>query len=197
MAGTWNELKREAGLSTRGFSTDKFPDEAVIVVLARLVARDKKWPTDLGLQRERKRDPSVPHIEVFRRVLAARDFIPRLVAYCDGRPEFHAVSAIALAQPISAPEEVLEGGRVNGYVYMMRSGRRYKIGKTSSPARRHREVRLDLPDPTSLVHTIETDDPGGIEAYWHARFASKRVRDTEFFELDARDVAAFKRRRYQ
>ena len=48
-----------------------------------------------------------------------------------------------------------------------------------------------------MVHTIATDDPNGIEAYWHARFQSKRVRDTEFFNLDAGDVAAFKRRRYQ
>lgn len=86
---------------------------------------------------------------------------------------------------------------INGYVYMMRSGRRYKIGHTTSPSRRHREVRLDLPDPTTVVHEIPTDDPVGIEAYWHQRFGSKRVRDTEFFTLDATDVAAFKRRRYQ
>ena len=95
--------------------------------------------------------------------------------------------------------EPLDIGRVpiTGYVYMMRSGRRYKIGHSNSPSRRHREVRLDLPDPTTVVHTIATDDPNGIEAYWHARFQSKRVRDTEFFNLDAGDVAAFKRRRYQ
>ncbi len=84
-----------------------------------------------------------------------------------------------------------------GYVYMMRSGRRYKIGKTNSPTRRHREVRLDLPEATVLVHSIETDDPTGIEAYWHRRFSEKRVRDTEFFTLDASDVAAFKRRSFQ
>ena len=86
---------------------------------------------------------------------------------------------------------------ISGYVYMMRSGRPYKIGYTNSPSRRHREVRLDLPDPTTLVHTIATDDPGGIEAYWHGRFQSKRIRDTEFFNLDAGDVSAFKRRKYQ
>jgi hypothetical protein len=86
---------------------------------------------------------------------------------------------------------------ITGYVYMLRSGRRYKIGHTTSPARRHREVRLDLPDPTTLVHSIPTDDPPGIEAYWHERFASKRIRQTEFFTLDAQDVAAFRRRKYQ
>jgi len=79
----------------------------------------------------------------------------------------------------------------------MRSGRRSKIGHTTSPSRRHREVRLDLPDPTMLVHSIPTDDPFGIESYWHHRFGAKRIRETEFFKLDASVVAAFKRRKYQ
>ena len=76
---------------------------------------------------------------------------------------------------------------------MMKSGRRYKIGHTNSPARRHREVRLDLPDPTTFVYTIATDDPVGVERYWHERFQSKRIRETEFFTLTAADVSAFKR----
>jgi len=92
---------------------------------------------------------------------------------------------------------ILGPNPISGYVYMMRSGRRYKIGHTNSPSRRHREVRLDLPDPTSIVHTIATDDPVGIESYWLGRFEAKRVRHTEFFNLDASDLAAFKRRKYQ
>lgn len=95
------------------------------------------------------------------------------------------------------PDSPVGRSPINGYAYMMKSGRRYKIGRTNSPSRRHREVRLDLPDPTSLVHSIATDDPVGIEDYWHKRFDDKRIRDTEFFELDATDIAEFKRRKYQ
>jgi hypothetical protein len=45
---------------------------------------------------------------------------------------------------------------------------------------------------------IKTDDPVGIERYWHQRFADKRVRpDAGWFDLSAADLAAFKRRTYQ
>jgi Meiotically up-regulated gene 113 len=80
---------------------------------------------------------------------------------------------------------------------MLRADRRYKIGFTKSPARRFREVRLELPDEIIQVHAVETDDPMGVEGYWHKRFALKRIKDSEWFELDANDVRAFNRRNYQ
>lgn len=196
---TWNEVLTDAGIATTSFLRPRTDESSVLESVAQAIQRLKKWPTENELSLERRRDSSFPSLTVIRRLRQSRRLARLLGVHCANRPDLVDAAKIAAHQTMSGSGEVSAIGRapVQGYVYMMRSGRRYKIGHTSSPSRRYREVRLDLPDPTSLVHSIETDDPPGIENYWHDRFKSKRVRDTEFFTLDAADVVAFKRRKYQ
>jgi hypothetical protein len=54
------------------------------------------------------------------------------------------------------------------------------------------------PQDVRVIHTIPTDDPSGIEAYWLNRFEPKRLEGKkELFRLTAEDVAAFRSRKYQ
>jgi hypothetical protein len=197
----WNEAIAAAGLTPQVFARERADEPAVIESLARFVQRLGHWPTENELSLERRRTVSAadpfPSLKVLRRINRTTGLAKVVAAHCRERADLALAATIASMRVEAEPAETASNVLTLGYVYLMRSGRRYKIGKTNSPTRRHREVRLDLPDPTTLVHSIETDDPSGIEAYWHRRFAAKRVRDTEFFTLDSADVAAFKRRKFQ
>jgi len=76
----------------------------------------------------------------------------------------------------------------------LKSGRYYKIGKSNGAGRRERELAIQLPE-ASTIHVITTDDPAGIEAYWHRRFEARR-KNGEWFELNSADLRAFKRRKF-
>lgn len=55
----------------------------------------------------------------------------------------------------------------DGHVYMLKIGKHVKIGRTYAVPRRHRQITLELPEKPDAIHSIRTDDPEGIEAFWH------------------------------
>ena len=195
----WNEAIIEAGLSPKDFAQPKMDETYILRELAILIESLKKWPTEDEMRLERRRNSAFPSDGPIRRLKKEKSLPLAIEEYCESNNVFPLAVEIARQKRESEKPEKssVKDSPIAGYVYMMKSGRRYKIGKTNSPSRRHREVKLELPDPTTVIHSIPTDDPTGIEAYWHKRFDSKRVQKTEFFELEVSDVAAFKRRKYQ
>ena len=158
------------------------------------------------------RFPSTAEIRLYRRSNAdfpSRAGIPlhfptksnllfALSRWCKENSDYSDVAAIlppVSAEPLHSPA-ASAGRTAEGSVYLMRSGEHYKIGRSDELERRVKEIRIALPEAASLVHVIRTDDPAGIEAYWHRRFADRRA-NGEWFKLGTADVAAFKKRRFQ
>ena len=134
---------------------------------------------------------------MFRKIGNKKKLAATIVNYCrthDGLEDVIELCTPHVGVEDSSSIVTTEAAQQDGFVYLMKSGRFYKIGRTDAVGRRHKEIKIQMPEPTDIIHSISTDDPSGIEAYWHRRFESKR-KGGEWFDLTRADINAFKRRK--
>lgn len=196
----WSDAVREAGYEPGEWQTQVHDDDELLRILAELTREFGRQPTGPELRMRKRAHPEQPGGDVFRKRLGEKSVLyGKLLAFADTDPEFADVAKLlAAAAPKALRPKVHSADRdpvVTGVVYLLRMGEFHKIGKSNDPGRRVYEVGLRLPEKHELVHVIDTDDPSGIEAYWHRRFASQRA-NGEWFRLSLGDVAAFTRRAY-
>jgi hypothetical protein len=187
----------EAGFPPNEFAA-RYNDDEIVARLIVEIRRLGRMPTEPELNLLRRADETFPSVRVFRRWGSKRDRIRRVLTYCADQPEYDDVReclAISVEEDGPAVEADVHEPGIRGFVYLLKSGRYYKIGQTSDVGRRRYDLAIQLPDPVSEVHVISTDDPVGIERYWHGRFSDRR-KNGEWFELTRADIAAFKRRRF-
>jgi Meiotically up-regulated gene 113 len=196
----WGDAVAEAGLSPNRLNS-AYDEAHLLKMLADLVRKLGRFPTTSEMQLKRRTDPEFPSDTVYKRFGGKAEQAKRLLEYCLTVPALDDVAALCRAVAVTAQSEDGIDDQEHddevqyGFVYLIKSGRHYKIGRSNAAGRREREIALQLPEKANTVHVIRTDDPPGIEAYWHRRFAEKR-RNGEWFELEAPDVRAFKRRRF-
>ena len=195
----WNDVVREAGYEPNAWQGKTYDDETLIRLLADVTRLVGRFPTtpELRLWR-RDNDPELPNDKVFSNRLGPKsDQMEKVRAFARSHPDYADVAALceATTARTSRPKPEAADEVVTGVVYLIRMREFYKIGKSNDPGRRVYELSLQLPEKHDLVHVIGTDDPSGIEAYWHRRFVASRA-NGEWFQLAPADVAAFRRRSY-
>jgi Meiotically up-regulated gene 113 len=199
--GRWSEALREAGYAPNRL-TVAYPEDVIFKKFIELIRELKRIPVKGDLLVKASRDKRFPNPKTFDRFGSKALLVKRVCEY--SRTHVGYEDVVALCSEYTADDkdrnadECVEGSdetETFGFVYLTKFGRSYKIGKTNAAGRRERELAIQLPDKSRTVHIIRTDDPSGIEAYWHKRFEEKR-KNGEWFELDPKDVAAFRRRKF-
>jgi hypothetical protein len=193
----WADAIREAGFSPNVFQVGP-PEEQLLEKLTALVRELGHYPIKAEFRMKRRSDSSFPGDHAFfRRFGRKHQIAAKLVKYCLAHNGYEDVVEICkpLAQLPETPQKLPQNPRQIGSVYLLKSGRNYKIGRTNAIGRRQYELAIQLPEKLTTIHQIKTDDPVGIEAYWHQRFKDRR-KNGEWFELTPEDVSAFKRRKF-
>ncbi|PZR00055.1 MAG: hypothetical protein DI533_05435 [Cereibacter sphaeroides] len=192
----WSDALAEAGFKPNDWNEKINPEEVLNGVISG-IRHFGRLPTKHELTMYRQSNPEIPHEKTIRRHFGRREeLIAALARRADEDPTY---ADIAPMLPVlnSAPAILrLSSKPVGGSVYLIKSGDFYKIGRSDDVEWRFKQIIFSLPDKAELFHTIRTDDPPGIEAYWHRRFADRRA-NGEWFKLTVQDVAAFKKRKFQ
>ena len=192
----WGDALEEAGFTANKFA-QKTSTNILLEKLAQACRHYAKFPTTGELRLYARQQAGFPSHSAFTNGFASRNEMRnQLAAWTKENPSFNDV-ALMLPSNQQAADRIRPTAKTSdGHVYLLQSGGFYKIGRSDEIERRVKEIRVALPDAAKLVHSIRTDDPPGIEAYWHRRFQDRRA-NGEWFKLSPADVAAFRRRNYQ
>lgn len=192
----WGDALIEAGFEPNTWNNKSDPEEVLEGVI-RACRHYGKLPVKAEFSMLRASDPSIPLPNTIRNHFGRQaDLVTALRKYAGTKPDYADVLAMLPVAAPSRPAKASGAKAVDGHVYLIKSGDFYKVGRSDELERRVKEIRVALPDAATLIHAITTDDPPGIEAYWHRRFADRRA-NGEWFKLTSEDVKAFMRRKFQ
>jgi hypothetical protein len=192
----WGDAVREAGFTPNRLA-EAYTVEFLIARLVSLARELGRFPVEGDLRMKGRNDPEFPSHGAFHRLGPKKQRVLKVAEYCRTHDDLQDVLELCpdVVDRIQHSHEKEAAADQMGFVYLIKSGRYYKIGRSNSSGRREYELAIQLPEKANKVHEIRTDDPVGIEAYWHGRFDSKR-KNGEWFDLSPLDIKAFRRRKF-
>lgn len=193
----WNDAVADAGL-TPNEKQQRLSSDLVLDKYAEVCRHYGKPPTSAELRFYARETPGFISHNTFNTHFGSKQgVIAALRDRAIERGEDDLVSILPSIKKSPLLSEGSDRSKVNeGWVYLLGSGDYFKIGRSDEVEKRVKQISIALPESVDLVHAIKTDDPPGIEAYWHRRFADQRA-NGEWFKLSPANVRAFKRRKFQ
>ncbi len=198
----WSDAQLEAGFKPNQFGEPAFNKEWLLEKIAQYIRELGHFPTKGELKLKKQDDAEFPNITTLRNRLGTKaEMVNEVLEHFRSNESWRDVINICLAIQASLATNTRSDGKTDegvvgtGQVYLLEHDKTYKIGRSTDPSRRYKEIRTQMPYETKEIHVIETDDPVGIEAYWHNRFKDKRL-EGEWFKLTASEIKAFKKRKY-
>jgi len=153
-----SDAHREAGLDPNSRS-EPYSRDTLVPLLVELARNLGRFPTDRDLRLKSTAD-GWPTNSVFNRSLGGKvQRVALVTAWCQTHPGNDDVLALCAAheQAVEKENETPDTS-ADGFVYLLKSGRYYKIGKTNHAGRRERELAIQLPDAATTVHTIKSPE---------------------------------------
>src|SRR6266496_771504 len=138
----WSEALAEAGFSANKW-TPRIGDEILLERYIDLVRELGRFPIKYEMLRESRRDKTFPSDKAYRRFGGKEKLIDAVAAYCRDKPEYEDVVVLCDARQHSTITNIDADGKAKlaiGCVYLVKSGRHYKIGRTNSISRRGGEL---------------------------------------------------------
>lgn len=189
----FTELQQEA-VSKHNEPWRRVSDKILIKKMISKIRKYGNYPSLSRLHIDGVKDKNFPFTIIKKR--GQKYIVKKIVEYCKNKKGYKDI--LKACQPIiekfDKKEKIDDSVTISELeeVYLLKSGLDYKIGHADDPIRRASEIGTLLAERPELIHSFKTDDPAGVESYWHKRFQEKRKRG-EWFKLNSQDVKAFKR----
>lgn len=190
----WSDAVQEAGFEPNAL-TQRFDSNQVLLSIIECCEALGRLPSNNDLRLFAHQNPGFPANGTIENHYPRRALLVEALRAYSTENEACAHIAEMLPDPVVAVAVAASSSNY-GHVYLLKAGDYYKIGQSSDLEKRVKSINVALPDKATLEHAISTDDPPGIEAYWHRRFADRRA-NGEWFKLSKADVLAFKKRKFQ
>jgi hypothetical protein len=138
---------REAGFEANQRKM-AYPREYRAEQMIALIRELGHFPTRAEMRLKRRTDPAFPDANIYYRLGNRAAIVEFIQDSCSGREEYADIVDVCNPSRLAkqSPDSRVTSDPDLGFVYLLKSGRFYKIGRSNAAGRRERELAIQLPN---------------------------------------------------